>query len=119
MDILSYSHIQRRGDKLDVKSSHITHMETFSEDEGEENVSGTEGEDEDVDLLTGMNSNSRTDDTIPKIPSPLASVSSGEASVSSSVGGATSFPIIKLGLCGHLLTDDPDGMSTVHLSQLM
>ena len=116
MDILSHSHTQRRGDKPDMKSCHIMHTDTFSEDEGEEIVSGAEGEDEDVDLVTDMNSDSRTDDAIPKMLSPLASVSSGEASISSSVGGAASLPIVKLGLCGHLLTEDPDGMLTVYHS---
>ena len=64
-------------------------------------------------LMTDLNLNgeSPVDDVIPKISSPLASVSSGEASVLSSVGGAAaSSSIVKLGLCGHVLTEDPDGM---------
>ena len=100
--------MQWRGDKLDIKNTHLTHTDTISEDE--EITSGTEGEDEEVDMLADLNGESHIDDVLPRISSPLASVSSGEASVLSSVGGAASSSIVKLGLCSHVLTEDPDGM---------
>ena len=107
-------HMQRRGDKPDLRSTHLVHTDTISEDE--EITSGTEGEDPEVEMLTDLNLNAESpiDDVIPKIPSPLASVSSGEASVLSSVGGAASSSIVKLGLCSHVLTEDPDGMCFIN-----
>ena len=104
--------MQRRGDKPDTKNTHLVYADTISEDE--EIASGTEGEDSEVDMLADLNGEAHTDDVIPKISSPLASVSSGEASVLSSVGGATSSSIVKLGLCGHVLTEDPDGMCLIN-----
>ena len=101
-------HMQRRGDKLDTKNTQLVHTDTLSEDE--EVISGTEGEDSEVDLLANQSCESHNDDVIPKMSSPLASVSSDEASTLSSVGGATCSSIVKLGLYGHVLTEDPDGM---------
>lgn len=99
--------IQRRGDKVHTKNAHLAHSDTISEEE--ENASGTEGEDSEVDLLADAHEASHTTDVIPRVLSPLASVSSGEASVLSSVGGASS-SIVKLGPSDHVLMEDPDGM---------
>lgn len=60
-------------------------------------------------MLADNHGTSDTNDMIPMISSPLASVSSGEASTLSSVGGA-SCPIVKLGVSGQVLMKDPDGM---------
>ena len=103
-------HKQRKSDKADTKNAHLIHTDTISEDE--ENISGTEGEDSEVDLLADVPSapsHSTTDDVIPTISSPLASVSIGGASVLSSVGRASS-SIVKLGPSDQVLTEDPDGM---------
>ena len=60
-------------------------------------------------MLADSHGTSLTNDVIPVEPTSLASVSSGKASVLSSVGGATS-SIVKLGLSEHVLTADQDGM---------
>ena len=94
--------VQRRGDK---KGTHLAHADTISEEE--DNGSGTEGEDSEVDLLT--DNTCQTHDVTPTVASPLASISSGEASVLSSVGGASSL-IVKSSPSDNVLMEDPDGM---------
>lgn len=96
--------IQRRGDK---KGTHLAHADTISEEE--DNASGTEGEDSEVDLLADNNGTTHTHDVMPTVASPLASISSGEASALSSIGGASSL-IVKSSPSDKVMMEDPDGM---------
>ena len=106
-----YYILQRRGDKLDLRNPHFTHVDTLSEDE--ENASGTdhEGEDSEVDIMAAdLHGTSHTNDVTPNEPLPLATVSSDER-----MGGA-SCPIIKLGVSSsQVLMEDPNGMCVIFI----
>ena len=91
-----------------MKNAQLVHSDTTSEEE--ENASGAEGEDSEVNLLADLQDTPPDNSNLtPQVASPLASVSSGQASVLSSVGGASSL-IVKLGPSDHTLMEDPDGM---------